>query len=126
MIAYSLKLKMIVLLDAVVLAAGFALRVVVGAVAVDIRPSAQLLEFCVLLFFSLAPVKRYAELTLLHARDGPGAHARAYRVDDQGLLLALGSGGGNLRSTPFNKVIDIHASPARVFEVLRDVEHWPD
>lgn len=64
MVAYSLTLKSIVLLDVLVLAAGFALRVIVGAAAVDILPSAQLLEFCVLLFFSLALVKRYAELAL--------------------------------------------------------------
>ncbi|MGO9995453.1 MAG: UbiA family prenyltransferase [Steroidobacteraceae bacterium] len=96
MVAYSLTLKSIVLLDVLVLAAGFALRVIVGAVAVNIVPSAQLLEFCMLLFFSLALVKRYAELALLRVRDGPAAHARAYRLDDQEVILALGSGSGIL------------------------------
>ncbi len=94
MVAYSLKLKKIVLLDALVLAVGYALRVIVGAVAADIRPPVQLLEFCVLLFFSLALVKRYAELTLLRARDGAAARARAYRLEDREVILALGSGSG--------------------------------
>ena len=38
-------------------------------------PLSQLLEFCILLFFSLALVKRYAELALLRVRDGPAARA---------------------------------------------------
>ena len=71
MVAYSFRFKTIVLLDALVLAAGYALRVVAGGAAVDIRPSPQLLEFCVLLFFSLALLKRYAELALLQ-RSGTG------------------------------------------------------
>lgn len=96
MFAYSLKLKMIALLDVLVLAAGYALRVIAGAVAVDIHPSAPLLTFCVLVFLSLALVKRYAELALLGVRDGPAANARAYRVDDQEVILALGSGSGIL------------------------------
>src|SRR5271165_2936665 len=81
MIAYSLKLKRIVLLDALILAAGYGFRVVVGAVAVDVRPSPALLGFCMFFFFSLTLVKRYTELMLLRARDGPAAHARAYRLE---------------------------------------------
>ncbi len=94
MVAYSLKLKKIVLLDALVLAAGYALRVIAGAVAADMSPPVQLLEFCVLFFFSLALVKRYAELTLICARDGAGARARAYRLEDREVILALGGGSG--------------------------------
>ncbi len=96
MVAYSLKFKTIVLLDALVLAVGYALRTVAGGAAVDLRPSPQLLEFCVLIFFSLALLKRYAELVLLQARDGPRARARAYRPEDQEVILALGSGSGIL------------------------------
>ena len=96
MVAYSFRFKSIVLLDALVLAAGYALRVVAGGAAVDIRPSPQLLEFCVLIFFSLALLKRYAELALLQARDGPAARARAYRPEDQEVILALGSSSGIL------------------------------
>ncbi len=48
----------------------------------------------VLLFFSLALVKRYAELTLLSACDGAAARARAYRLEDREVILALGGGSG--------------------------------
>jgi 4-hydroxybenzoate polyprenyltransferase len=96
MIAYTLRLKAVVLLDALVLAGGYALRVLTGALAVHIPPSARLLAFCIFLFFSLALVKRYAELALLRLRFGPAAHARAYLLDDQEFVLALGTACGAL------------------------------
>ena len=70
MIGYSLRLKDIALVDVLVLAGGYALRVAAGAVAVDIRISAWLLTLCVFLFFSLALIKRYAELVVLESAAG--------------------------------------------------------
>ncbi len=96
MVAYSLRLKAIVLLDALVLAAGYALRVLEGGFAVNIRPSPRLLAFCIFLFFSLALLKRYAELALLRLRDGPTTHARAYLLEDQEYIMALGCSSGVL------------------------------
>jgi 4-hydroxybenzoate polyprenyltransferase len=96
MIAYTLRLKAIVLLDALVLAGGYALRVLGGGLAVAVIPSARLLAFCIFLFFSLALVKRYAELALLRLRDGPAAHARAYLLEDQEFIVALGTSCGAL------------------------------
>jgi 4-hydroxybenzoate polyprenyltransferase len=96
MTAYSLRLKDIVLLDSLILAGGYALRVLAGGLAVHIRPSARLLAFCIFLFFSLALLKRYAELALLKLRDGPKAHARGYLLEDQELVLVLGASSGML------------------------------
>jgi len=96
MIAYTLRLKTVVLLDALTLAGGYALRVLTGGLAVAIIPSARLLAFCIFLFFSLALVKRYAELALLRLRDGPAAHARAYLLEDQEFIVALGTSCGAL------------------------------
>ena len=61
-----------------------------------ILPSARLLAFCVFLFFSLALVKRYAELALLRLRDGSAAHARGYLLEDQEFIVALGTSCGAL------------------------------
>jgi 4-hydroxybenzoate polyprenyltransferase len=96
MALYTWRLKAVVLLDAFVLATGYALRVFVGALALDAAPSAPLLAFCVFLFLSLALLKRYAELGLLRSRDGTAAHARAYQADDMIFLLALGLSCGAL------------------------------
>ncbi len=90
MVAYTLWLKSVVLLDAFVLATGYALRVIAGGLAVGIRSSPRLLAFCIFLFFSLALLKRYAELSLLQLRDGPNTHARGYLSEDQGFILSLG------------------------------------
>jgi 4-hydroxybenzoate polyprenyltransferase len=94
MVTYSLQLKAIVLLDAMTLAGGYALRVVAGALAVRIWPSPWLLAFCIFFFFSLALMKRYAELAVLRRRDGAAAHARAYLLEDQEFLVALGTACG--------------------------------
>jgi 4-hydroxybenzoate polyprenyltransferase len=90
MTGYSRRLKSVVLLDALVLGCGYALRVVAGAFAVGILPSVRLAGFCIFLFFSLALVKRYAELALLRLHDGAAAHARAYLLEDQEFILVLG------------------------------------
>jgi 4-hydroxybenzoate polyprenyltransferase len=97
MIAYSLRLKDIPLVDVLVLAGGYALRVAAGAAAVDIRISAWLLTLCVFLFLSLALIKRYAELVVLESTTTAApAHARGYVSQDKGLLLAQGIASGYL------------------------------
>jgi 4-hydroxybenzoate polyprenyltransferase len=98
MLGYTLKLRGVVLLDALLLAVGYALRVAAGALAVDVLPSSWLMAFCIFLFFSLALIKRYAELALMR-RQGlqpTGAHARGYLPEDQDFILTLGVSTGAL------------------------------
>jgi 4-hydroxybenzoate polyprenyltransferase len=97
MIGYSMRLKDIPLVDVLALAGGYALRVAAGAVAVDIRVSAWLLTLCVFLFFSLALIKRYAELVVLETQPHAGvAHARGYLSRDKVILVAQGIASGYL------------------------------
>jgi 4-hydroxybenzoate polyprenyltransferase len=98
MVGYSLRLKDIALVDVLVLAGGYALRVAAGAAAVDVRISAWLLTLCVFLFFSLALIKRYAELVVLESAvaHAAQAHARGYVSQDKGILLAQGIASGYL------------------------------
>ena len=96
MVTYSMSLKAVVLLDALVLAGGYALRIAAGSVAVDNRPAPQLLAFFVFVFFSLAMVKRYAELSLLRHAGVLTAPARSYGVQDSELVLVLGGSSGML------------------------------
>jgi len=60
--AYSVFFKRIVLLDCLVLAGLYTLRVIAGGVAISIGVSFWMLSFSVFLFLSLAYVKRFAEL----------------------------------------------------------------
>ena len=95
-LAYSLRLKRSLMLDAVVLAGLYTLRIIAGAAAVHIMPSFWLLAFSMFLFLSLALVKRYSELWTMRERGELSARGRGYRVDDLGVLQSLGSASGYL------------------------------
>jgi 4-hydroxybenzoate polyprenyltransferase len=89
-LAYSLRLKKTVILDVIVLAALFTVRMMAGSAAVAIWPSSWLLAFSMFLFMSLALVKRYAELVTMRLAHGPNARARSYVVSDAELLSTMG------------------------------------
>jgi len=110
MTAYSLGLKNIAMLDVLILAGGYALRVVAGGAAVRIAPSPWLVAFCVFLFLSLALVKRCAELRLLRRHNGPTAHARGYQAGDETLLEVFGVASGYLSVL----VLALYTSSAKV------------
>jgi len=90
-LAYSLWLKRLILIDVLVLAGLYTLRLLAGAAATDIVPTPWLLAFALFLFTSLALVKRYSELQLMVSHDLPGAEGRAYRVEDRDQVALLGA-----------------------------------
>jgi 4-hydroxybenzoate polyprenyltransferase len=85
-----------VLLDVIVLAALYTGRIIAGSVAVSLWPSYWLLAFSIFLFFSLALVKRSAELATMQRVDGVRARARAYEFNDGELLTVMGVASGYL------------------------------
>ena len=95
MVGYSMMLKDLAMIDVLVLASGYALRVAAGAVAVGVVLSPWLLTFCVFLFLSLALIKRCSELVMLELTPGP-AHARGYWGSDKVVLVAQGIASGYL------------------------------
>lgn len=70
--AYSIKLKHIVILDVFVVALGFLIRVVAGGLAIEVSLSSWLLICTILLALFLALSKRRHELVLLE--DGASDH----------------------------------------------------
>lgn len=117
-IAYSWRLKNLLVLDVLVLAALYGLRVAGGAVAMGIPPSAWLLAFCLFIFLSLAMVKRYAELITMRGIDGGAAHARAYLLEDAELLASLGAASGFISVL----VLALYADSAAAHELYRRPE----
>jgi 4-hydroxybenzoate polyprenyltransferase len=93
---YSLYLKRIVLLDVLVLAGLYTLRVVAGAAAIDVSVSFWLLAFCVFLFTSLALLKRCSELDIATNRGLSVLQGRGYRASDGSLLRTMGLTSGFL------------------------------
>jgi 4-hydroxybenzoate polyprenyltransferase len=94
MLVYSLWLKDIAIIDALVLAGGYTLRIHAGSLAVGIAVSQWLLICSVALFFGLALLKRYAELVTLRPGLAPAARVRAYRVADAMLVAGVGVAAG--------------------------------
>jgi 4-hydroxybenzoate polyprenyltransferase len=90
--AYSVKLKHRALMDVIVLACLFTLRVFAGGAATNITVSPWLLTFALFFFLMLAVLKRFAELEAPHASEG----VRDYRPGDQFLLASMGISAGFL------------------------------
>ena len=88
--AYSLHLKSYVVLDVIVLAALYMIRIVAGAVAIQVEVSVWLLAFALFLFVSLALVKRCAELVMFESQGVRGSSGRDYQVTDLRVLWPLG------------------------------------
>jgi 4-hydroxybenzoate polyprenyltransferase len=93
---YSFYAKRVVILDVILLAGLYTMRLMAGSVAVSLWPSHWLLAFSIFLFLSLALVKRYGELALMRRIEGDRAKARGYESSDGELLTAMGTASGYL------------------------------
>lgn len=93
-ITYSFWLKRVVLVDVLVLASLYTVRVIGGAAAVSVMPSFWLLAFSMFLFLSLAMVKRCSELLELRANASADSRGRGYDDVDLDTLFSLGSSAG--------------------------------
>jgi len=89
-VAYSIRLKRQVIMDVMLLAALYTVRILAGAAAARVIPSFWLLALSMFLFLSLATVKRYSEMLITLAQEKRQAAGRGYLVEDLPVLLALG------------------------------------
>ena len=89
---YSFYIKKLVILDVIVLALLYALRIIAGGVATNIRISNWLLIFSMFLFLSLALLKRYSELHDTIAIGKPIDTSRGYLAVDVDLACYNGLG----------------------------------
>src|SRR5580765_2807914 len=111
-LAYSFRLKRIAMLDTVVLAALYTVRIIAGTVAIHSALSFWLLAFSMFLFLSLALVKRYTELRSLAQQGRSSTDGRGYEVDDLGLIASLGGSSGYLAVLVLALYINSSASEA--------------
>ncbi|MGY4316638.1 UbiA family prenyltransferase [Bradyrhizobium sp. JR3.5] len=95
--SYSLRLKRIAIVDVVVLATLYTVRVIGGAVAISVPMSEWLLAFSLFIFMSLALVKRHIELA--SQPDAAVLAARGYRIEDKSMVAILAAASG------FNAVV---------------------
>ena len=93
-LGYSLYLKRMLLVDTLVLAGLYAVRVVAGALAARVELSFWLSAFCLFFFLSLALLKRYIELREIGSGLDLSERRRAYVPCDLPQIQALGIASG--------------------------------
>jgi 4-hydroxybenzoate polyprenyltransferase len=89
-VLYSQYLKRIPVLDVLILAGLYTLRVLAGGVAAQVPVSPWLLGFCMFLFLSLAYVKRFSEMLAMGVGNTPFQNRRGYYASDRDLFRTLG------------------------------------
>jgi 4-hydroxybenzoate polyprenyltransferase/phosphoserine phosphatase len=88
--AYSLSVKRMLLLDVLMLAFLYTMRLLAGATATGVDVSFWLLAFSTFFFLSLALVKRFVELRASDLVRGERIAGRGYRAEDQDVIAQAG------------------------------------
>lgn len=94
--AYSLYLKRIAVVDVLLLAGLYTLRVLAGIAAAQVRFSTWLLAFAMFLFLSLAFLKRYTEVSAMDGAATEQVRGRGYQRGDREWLGSMGGASGYL------------------------------
>ena len=95
-LAYSLGLKRKLMVDVVILACLYGIRIVAGAAAVEVPLSEWLIAFSLFLFLSLALIKRASELANLAEGAESCAPGRSYRRGDLPIVQIMAAVSGFL------------------------------
>jgi len=127
---YSFIIKRIYILDILVLASLYTIRLLVGAMAVDVPASPWLLSFSMFIFLSLACVKRYTELFELLQKNLEKTAGRGYTTSDIGLIKILGVTNGLLSILVFilyvnsKEIIALYNTPLLLYSVAFLFLYW--
>lgn len=93
-LSYSLVFKTHVLVDVILLASLYTIRIVAGAVAIGVDVSSWLLAFSMFTFLSLALVKRSSELVAMASMKRASAKGRDYQQVDATSVTSMGVAAG--------------------------------
>ena len=92
--AYSFSFKKQAIVDVLVLAGLYTIRIYAGSEAIGVILSPWLLAFSGFAFLSLAFIKRGSELLMLEHSGGDSAHGRGYSVSDVPFVFSVGPASG--------------------------------
>ncbi|WP_043321248.1 UbiA family prenyltransferase [Corallococcus coralloides] len=129
-LAYSLRLKQVVMLDVLVLAGLYTVRIFGGALAVGVPTSSWLLMFSTFLFLSLALLKRLSEVRRLRQSNEVSAHGRGYLAQDYEQLASLGAASGQVSVLVLalyitsKEVTALYAHPERLWLLCPVMLYW--
>ncbi|MDB5799407.1 MAG: hypothetical protein JWL63_346 [Rhodocyclales bacterium] len=95
-LSYSLYFKTYVLIDVLLLASLYTVRIIAGGLAIEVDISSWLLAFSMFTFLSLALVKRGSELVAMEKLERTGAKGRDYQLADTQTISSMGIAAGYL------------------------------
>ncbi len=128
--AYSWDLKSRVLVDVVVLAMLYVMRIVGGAYAIGVPTSMWLLAFALFIFLSLALAKRCSELVSMESIGLTRARGRGYRVEDLKILWPVGVATGVCSVLVFalfvsaDELPEYYSAPSLLWLVALTLFYW--
>ena len=128
--AYSLYLKRHSIIDICALASLYALRILAGSLATGISISVWLLAFSIFFFFSLAAIKRQAELVDAAASNAGGSVGRGYTVEDLPLVTNIATASGFVSVLVFALYINspdvliVYSNPYALWGICLVLLYW--
>ncbi len=130
-VSYSMLLKRIAMLDILVLAGLYTLRIIAGAAAIAVPLSFWLLTFAMFIFASLAFIKRFCELKQLKdSGDTTALRGRGYEPDDTHLIALLGVAAGYVAVLVLalyiqdNSTVELYRTPKIIWLACPVVLYW--
>lgn len=114
-LAYSVRLKTVMLLDTMLLSGFYTLRIFTGGAAASVSVSPWTLAFAMFLFLSLALMKRCSELTNMQRAGARQTSRRGYVSTDLAALTSLGTSLGVVAAL----IIALYISGADVRSLYR-------
>ena len=82
------------IVDVIVLATLYTVRIIAGGIATDVVVSQWLLMFAIFVFTSLALMKRYVELSARLENNLPSPENRNYKTSDLHIVATLAAASG--------------------------------
>jgi 4-hydroxybenzoate polyprenyltransferase len=129
-LSYSLKFKQYVAMDTILLASLYTIRIIGGAILISVALSFWLLAFSMFIFFSLALVKRCAELKLLEKNNENAATGRDYNNQDYAILSSFGASSSMLAVLMFcfylnsDVLENQYSSPSILWAAIPMLAYW--
>lgn len=115
-LAYSFILKRVFLADCFILSILYTIRIISGAIVLNLNLTFWLILFSFTFFLSLAFVKRASELYVIRGTNNTPVKGRGYNSDDYVLLQIIGVASGSLSVFLFalylntSKVVETYAN----------------
>ncbi len=129
-VVYSFKLKRIIMLDTIMLAALYTMRIIAGTFLIEVDFSFWLLAFSMFIFLSLAFVKRYTELVSMISNGGKKIAGRGYHADDASMVSSFGAASGYIAVLVFAlyvnspEVAELYSKPDVLWMACPVLLYW--